>query len=45
MEAGIETGKSFTRRICTVDLVSKVVEKHLGQKTNINIIINYQNGC
>jgi hypothetical protein len=44
VERGIETGERLACTICTIHLVSEVVEKQLGQKADVNVIINEQHG-
>jgi hypothetical protein len=40
VKGGIETVKRLAGGICTIHLISKIIEKQLRQQTDINIIIN-----
>jgi len=44
VKGGIKTVKRLAGGICTIHLISKIIEKQLGQQTDINIIINEQHG-
>jgi hypothetical protein len=44
VDDGIETGKRLACGTRRIHLIADVVEKHLGQKTRVNIIINHQHG-